>query len=74
MDYKFRILFYYLNVFVIAVTIIGIILAIIMMFMHPNDSFNWFVAALICLLILVLLMVIYLIRKNKFPAPGKDYY
>ncbi len=74
MGYKFRLVLYYLNWGIIVLSFTGIISSIIMMIIESDEQDEWLTNGLIFVILFVFFAFIYIIRKSKLPAAGKDYH
>lgn len=73
MGTTFKLILFYVNVSAIVLAVVVFGFSIVKLIIHKNDEVNWVVVAAISLAAIILLGVIFNIRKSKIPAPGKDY-
>ena len=73
MSYLTTIILYYLNLIALIISLGGIIYSVAMFFIRSNEQSKWLITGIIFLLTFILLIVLFVIRRSKIPAAGRDY-
>lgn len=73
MGNSWKLLLYYLNLLVLGTAVAGLLYACLMMLLFQDEWRYWLLAALGFLCVLALAALLFVIRKQKFPAAGRDY-
>lgn len=74
MSHKIRMFLYIVNRLISIVALVGLVAALVMVVVEPEEWLTWIVRGGISVVIYVLAKVISIFRKSKFPIPGIDYY
>ena len=73
MSYKLKLILYIVSKTLLYACIIGFAFSLVMLTMDNLPLEYWLYRALSFFVILVIATILYLVRKSKFPLPGKDY-
>ncbi|MCZ7603221.1 MAG: hypothetical protein M5R37_10145 [Melioribacteraceae bacterium] len=74
MDYKIRLILYVISKAFIYASIIGLVHALVMLFVEQSNLKYWLTRMALFVLITFAAAILFIIRKGKIPAAGKDYH
>jgi|GEM_PF-1750111 len=74
MEYKLKLVLYYINKFFLGVSLLGAVSFFIMVFIYTDEWVKWILYSFISIVAYAVFKVIYIFRKSKFPVPGVDYF
>jgi len=73
MNYKIRLILYIISKVFIYLAVIGSLHAIVMIFVEQSDFKYWLIRTSLFVIVTIIAIVLFIIRKARIPAAGKDY-
>lgn len=73
MNYKIRLILYVISKVIIYLSVIGSLYSLVMIFVEQNNFEYWLIRTALFVIVTNITSVLFIIRKAKIPAAGKDY-
>ncbi len=73
MNYKIRLILYVISKVIIYLSVIGSLYSLVMIFVEQNNFEYWLIRTALFVIVTIITSVLFIIRKAKIPAAGKDY-